>query len=47
MVVMFLKRCTRWGYPGRATLTAWVREAVPETSKAVTGRTDVRDIQTR
>ena len=27
------------GYPGRATLTAWVREAFPETSKAVTGRT--------
>ncbi|KAA9361433.1 IS3 family transposase, partial [Ochrobactrum quorumnocens] len=27
------------GYPGRATLTAWVREAFPEISKAVTGRT--------
>ncbi|OYR30960.1 IS3 family transposase [Brucella pseudogrignonensis] len=27
------------GYPGRATLTAWVREVFPETSKAVTGRT--------
>ncbi len=27
------------GYPGRATLTAWVREAFPETSKAVTGST--------
>ncbi|KYB46308.1 hypothetical protein AB664_21585 [Brucella anthropi] len=27
------------GYPGRATLTAWVREAFPETSKALTGRT--------
>ena len=27
------------GYPGRATLTAWVREAFPETSKAVIGRT--------
>jgi transposase-like protein len=26
-------------YPGRATLTAWVREAFPEISKAVTGRT--------
>ncbi len=25
------------GYPGRATLTAWVREAFPGTSKAVTG----------
>ncbi len=25
------------GYPGRATLTAWVREAFPEISKAVTG----------
>ena len=27
------------GYPGHATLTAWVREAFPEISKAVTGRT--------
>lgn len=27
------------GYPGRATLTARIREAFPETSKAATGRT--------
>lgn len=26
------------GYPGRATLTAWVREAFPETRKATVGR---------
>lgn len=27
-----------FGYPGRGTLTAWVREALPETRKAVVGR---------
>lgn len=26
------------GYPGRGTLTAWVREALPETRKAIVGR---------
>ena len=26
------------GYPGRGTLTAWVREAFPETRKAIVGR---------
>ncbi|MET3493983.1 transposase-like protein [Variovorax boronicumulans] len=26
------------GYPGRGTLTAWVREALPETMKALVGR---------
>lgn len=26
------------GYPGRGTLTAWVREALPESRKAMVGR---------
>jgi hypothetical protein len=27
-----------FGYPGRGTLTAWVREALPEAKKAIVGR---------